>query len=238
MSGVNSYWTEKIMNGEAEYKTYAIGGSGVGTIPFGANVREMIVVDIFWSPFNDSINEIDQSDPAAVLQHLIHFLTLYNGKSKAIYPFRDMVWKDLAPNLEVERHLLQFQPNTILPAFYRSMQDIKVNIYNARDMENSIFTSEIIQSTTQEQNSPNGYGGIEAVTNIQFGLIRQAHVNSLGTFRRPAAATTGNQRRNEFYDLVNDETRLNVPSLDSQQYSFPLVTFGIINIFESPRKGF
>jgi len=41
-----------IREGKAEYKTYTIGGSGVGTIPVDAQKR-IVITDFIWHPFSD-----------------------------------------------------------------------------------------------------------------------------------------------------------------------------------------
>lgn len=49
------YLEQLIQDGKAEYREYAIGGSGVGTIPVQTN-QEVIITDFVWNPFTDAVN--------------------------------------------------------------------------------------------------------------------------------------------------------------------------------------
>jgi len=221
-----------ILEGKAEYISYATGGSGVATIPFPKRASLMYVVDFLWMPFNDVQNTIDETDPVRLNQRIIHTMSLNNGRKKSYFNFRDAIFKFV--DSTTQKQVPLFPPPIQINTFIESNQDIYVNIFNFNNASTMTgFYDSVPVSPSQEPLNPNGYGGERATRRTQMAL---GQITNMGTDRDPVAAGAPfipARNRNEFFDDISALTSLNdwdTVGDQKQHYMFPLVTFGVVII--------
>jgi hypothetical protein len=238
-----------ILAGKADYFTYAVGGSGVATLPFPKHARTMIVVDFVWYPFYDSDIFLSVS-PFQISQDNIHTMKFFNGRRTSVINFRDQFslhrYTQPSPIPTSDQLQIANTPQFFSPyqhhCYIVSDQDIQIDIYKYTPSGSITRTVDFIplESPTNEPARPNGYGGVFAVRIFNTG---EAPVISLTADRDPvgaatavALATVGPRSRNEFFADISDTNRLiPPPELDalSSCYRFPMVNFGIVVINEN-----
>jgi len=209
-----------ILNGNAEYYTYSIGGSGLATIPINPNAEFIVVTDFIWNPFHDAALDTEATT------RTIHTLRLYNGKKRNIWNFRDTY----IPNGGF------FNGPTVVNCFYTSDKPIQVDIWNMGKFK--VLNYANVPLSTNEEPRPNGYGNQQAVLSIPTN--NGALINTIGTFRNPGETPLGSRVRNEFFDEIADfpgppaeTTRLQNPQ-SLGHFGYPLVTFGIVEVSRIP----
>lgn len=226
-----------IWEGKADSFSYAIGGSGVGIIPFPKGARAIIVTDFLWHPFTDQvINEGD--NPDTFLKKLVHTISLWNKTKKSIYNFRDVF--AVLPTASGETVSPIFQSPTLQPCYFHSKEDIRINIWNFERGENITWNYDSIPATTQEQITPNGYGNETAVRSITTAngnqIIPLTRGVDPGAIPTPPGFGPGQRQRFEFFEDITPETVLIRPN--EAGYSFPLVNFNCVVIYDRPNGVF
>jgi hypothetical protein len=234
------YLEKLIWEGKANYKSYAIGSSGVAVIPFPKGARALIVYEFTWFPFCDEVidQNVTEANLVLALSKLVHTLTLWNGKQKAIYNFRDTF--ALNNNINATNYRTpNFCAPTIQPCYYSSKEDIRVNIFNFPREGLNTINYDVIPATTQEQPSPNGYGGQPAVRSVFLPsgqYIPLGRTADPGAIPIPPGFFPGQRERYEYFGDIDADTVLIRPN--GRGYSYPLVNFNCVEIYDRPNGVF
>jgi hypothetical protein len=226
---IPSHLEKLILAGHAEYKSYSIGGSGVGTIPCSDNAEFIVITGFLWNPFHDR-NLTTGIVASSVMTRINHTLRLYNGKKACVFNFRDNVFRANAQ----DGLPYKLDPPTYMPAYYVSKQDIFIDIWVMTPIKSVNFAA--VPLETEELPGPFAYGNQQATLQLttQVGRV----VNTMGNERNPNEIGPNPQRTsNEFFDLVGDAgidtSRLASP-LGIPENGFPMVTFNVVEVGKIP----
>lgn len=227
---IPSHLEKLILAGFAEYRSYSIGGSGVGTIPCAENSEFIVITGIMWNPFHDRqlTTGVVASD---IMTRINHTLRLFNGKKACIYNFRDSVFR-ASTNDGLPYHL---NGPTYMPCYYVSKQDIFVNIWTLTSIKAANYAA--VPLETEELPGPYAYGNQQAT--LQFTTAIGRVVNTMGNERNPnEVGPTPQLTSNEVFDAIGDTlapdtSRLASP-LGLPDNGFPLVTFNMVEVSRVP----
>lgn len=231
-----------ILAGKAKFKTYAMGGSGVGTIEMNASSKIIVVIGFDWNPFDDG-DVTNQVDPLTASAFMHHTMRLNNGADRFHWNFRDS-WAALPVPFNLATRLMPFfgQPHHY-PAYVVSKQSIIVDIWKFGDPQNTNWSESTPPTSTGEEDVPQGYG-LDRV-NRRIVSSNQAIINNMGIKRDPSAtAGGGNRVRNEMFDeihpefqLFGDQTKVISPGAPDgfkHVFAYPLVNFYYVEVNEVP----
>lgn len=242
MGAITTLLEELVLSGRANWRTYCTGGSGVASIPMSGNSKYMVVTGFIWNPFNDS-DVVGQNEIFRLINKNIHTLMLDNGKKKFFWDFRDSFFKNTTPDLAVQDNIPNFAPPTFYPAYVTSKNEIKINIRKFSDPNQTLWNSDTIPLSTEEDPSPNGYGGQAQIRSID--TSNGVSISEMGLFRDPNSLLPNlDRQKNEFVDdlsaLALDSNLLNSPATlgDGRinSFSFPIITFYVVDINEEPSQ--
>lgn len=217
-----------ILSGKAEFKTYAMGGSAMGTIVVPTN-NLCVVVGFIWHGFNDAdIFSVDQATTRNIDSgiHTMRLKSTSGGKVN-LFNFRDsfVTNKDLDTNI----NYAVFPAGQFYPAYITSQDDIQIDIWKLKgDTMNFGFAA--VNPEVGEQNPPRGYNGLQV--NQQTQTDGGGVINNIGGSRNTNLGGIP-QIRNEFFGQINVLAALSDPTGYSVlTYAFPLVTFQYVLINE------
>lgn len=224
-----------ILSGKARYKTFSTGGSGVATIQCPKNSLYIIVVDFIWHPFAD-LNLETEANWDTLTGKQIHTMRMRNGKNTFIYNFRDSY---STGNRAAATGFVPFFPSAKqYNTYIISKQDIQIDIFKFAQPKLAAWQYDQVPITTNEPDQPHGYARQTAVRKITTGS--GAIINTIGNFRDPAVTPDNPANRNEFFDDIltppagGDDNKLANPGVIPNVFCFPLVTFGIVEVNETP----
>lgn len=237
---ITTFLEEKIISGQAVYKTKCIGGSGVGTIQL-AKFQYLVIVDLLWCPFNDQ----DIASNGALLAELqtVHTLRFRSQKREVCYNFRDSFQVVGDPNVEGS-FSLYFNPPTTINTYIACTEDVQIDIFKFSDIKNWTATdfTAVPLSPTNEPRSVNGYGLVPALRG--FSTTPGAVISSMGNVRDPKSQLGGiplsdfPRFREDFIDDIRAGTALDLPTTAGHQHSFPLVTIGYVVVNKQSTEKF
>lgn len=223
-----------ILSGSAKYKTYSIGGSGVGTIQCPKTALYIVIVDFIWNPFAD-VDLAAGTNFDSLTGQLIHTMRLRNEKDTFIYNFRDSFSRGAAGSIPFFGGAgKQYQ------SYIVSKENIEIDIFKFSPPKLITWITDTIPLETGENPAPLGYGGQPAIRSLRTPSGSQ--VSAMGTFRDPNGFPVNSVNdKNEFYDniitpAVGADNKLTPPNTlqNDTVFGFPLVTFGIVEVNEVP----
>lgn len=188
-----------IQKGKAQYKTFVLGGSGVGTIPIPTS-KFIIITDFDYFPFIDN--------PGHASLHRIFQVSFSSQKSKNHYVIRS------------NNNLFHFQRDCYLV----HEGDVNIDIVSVPPSLLWTTTYLPLPPISQEQPLPVGYGiaGEPAVRKIDFSPT-ESYLPL--TKKRDDIAVTN--YREQFRVDVNTDNKLNDVTIGND-YSFPLMNIGYV----------
>ena len=224
-----------ILTGNATYKTYAMGGSAVGCLPISNSAEYIVITDFIWTPFND--DDITQDDsPDRLTRWMIHTMKLYNSKLKSYYNFRDSFQTN--NRLNQVGNTPSFTHPHQYTSFFVSKEDIHISIFKFAPVINgTVFNNDFLPLSSNEQPPPNGYAGERVTRSIN--TLSGANISNEGLKNDPGSLAPNGRNRNEFFDDVDvlAGTTLLPPDVwtnNGGMFSFPIVTFGYVEINKTP----
>lgn len=232
---VTSGLEKLILTGSAKYKTYSIGGSGVGTIQCPNSALYIVLVDFIWNPFAD-VDLAQGTNLDSLTGQLIHTMRLRNSKDTFIYNFRDSFSRGQAGSIPFFGGAGRQYDSYIV-----SKENLEINIFKFSPVKLASFNIDTIPLTTNEDPSPVGYGGQPAVRSVS--TLNSSKISSMGLFRDPGSlAGAGGSDKNEFFDGIltppsaAGDNKLTPPNTANNDtvFGFPLITFGIVEVNEVP----
>jgi len=219
-----------IQKGMAFYKTFALGGSGVGTIPVSKN-KFIVIIDFTYFPFVDQPPSESPEDFVIFLQKRSVYQLVFQSKtSQNHYIIRNPI--RLGDITELSTDPIKFDTYLVHEA------NVQIDIVNVPNSEGWITTFATLPSLSQELPLPVGYGilgaGLPAVRKIDFSPTQEYLPL---TKKRDNIATTN--YREQFRADVNAANALN--NIFTQQpngnYSYPILNVSYVE-FNVPRNQF
>lgn len=197
-----------IQKGKAKFKTFAVGGSGVGTIPVQKN-HFIIITGFDYFPFVDGIG--DEDKPFNIYQ-----ISFNSQKSKNHFIYRNNL-EDGDQGLNI---LLQVWRKNV---YLIHEDNVHINILRVPHAENWSTIYATLPSVSQERPQPVEYGqlaaGQPAVRRIDFSPTE--NYLPLTNLRDDIAAPF---YREQFRVDANSANKLSdIPDNDIADYSFPLL---------------
>ncbi len=226
---------EAIQKGYATYKTFVLGGSGVGTIPI-PNDRFLVITDFDFHYF------CDFPEGMASLEELILFvqsrsvfqLEFRSTKSQNHFGIRNK----LALTVVGEAIVSIPQGHYHKDCYLVHQENVAVNILNVPDTSLWTTVYSPLPAKSQENPQPVGYGiaGQPAVRKIDFNPALSQIVLPLTQYRDDIAP--GATYREQFRVNVNADNKLNDVFKDAffevGNYSYPLVNVGYVEFSKRP----
>lgn len=197
-----------IQKGKAEFKTFVVGGSGVGTIPVSKN-HFIVITHFDYFPFVDGLGVLDELN-------VIYQISFNSQKSKNHFVHRlNFVRSDQGQQL-----LLQVWQKNV----YLTHEDnVHIDIVKFPRAENWATTFTTLPSISQEKPLPLEYGqlaaGLPAVRRIDFSATE--NYLPLTRLRDDLVAPF---YREQFRADVNAANALtDIPDNDNADYAFPIL---------------
>lgn len=210
---------QAIQDGIASFKTFAVGGSGVGTIPCPKN-GFLVIVGIDYSYFSDAPVPEEGALPDFLTRSIFQ-VEFRSKKSQNHFIFRN----EYAP-IDVDGEVLYLPSGRVLVDTYLvHAENVKIDIVNvpSPDLWTGVNYSQL-PTKSQEDPLPVGYGigaaGVNAVRRIQFSATED--YLPLTRKRDDIAATN---YREQFRVDVNEDNKLNAPLQTGNygNFSYPIM---------------
>ena len=202
-----------IQSGIASYKTFAVGGSGVGTIPVPKN-KFIIIIDFDWFSFTDAAD----LSPEELMTRIVYQVEFRSSKSQNHFIIRN---SGSIIGGATFQHLFQsFHKDVYLV----HTENVQIDIVNVPAPDTWALNYSPLPNKSQETPTPTGYGvGAEpAVRKITFSGTED--YLPLTRKRDDLAATN---YREQFRVDVNPANKLNPPLADATIGNF---TYPVMNV--------
>jgi hypothetical protein len=221
---------EAIATGKAVFKTWSVGGSGVGTIPVPRK-KFIVIIDFDYHYFIDFPTEGEIPNDFS-LRRSVYQLEFRSEFSQNSFIIRNPLV--FAPG-EEKQQIVEFEPYH-KDTYLVHSGDVQVNIVNVPDAAGWITTYSKLPALSNESPLPMGYGidpaGVEAVRKIIFAPGEQ--YLPLTRSRDDIAAVNP---QDQFRVNVNAINKLNdVRKEPIGNYGYPIVNVQYVEFSRNPNQ--
>lgn len=225
---------QKIENGEAKYKTFAIGATGSSMIACPKD-SYVVITDFTFFHFIDR-SALQQLNIESILKNCQHTIRFASQTEQYVYNVRTAFTPVVYDGVEM---MMPVSPEYNKDTYQVHTTDVRIDIWRFSDFANWVLNAGKLLDVTAETRGPAGYGTVTNTPNqnvlrrIEFFINAQNYLPNGVKQGMPLI----NSWREQFFDDINNQSALEIPNTDDKDFHFtyPLLNVGYV-LVKSPHN--